>query len=138
MTRATELSSAGIGHLADRDSVFSHNALVYVGDDGQAWVVEAYLERGALVEPLETFLASGIGRGVVLRHRDPALAARAADAAYHRVADGPHIRYDDRFDAEDPTTLFCSEVPRWAFGALLESAVDRAVRRRPPSRPPAA
>lgn len=119
VTRATELSSAGIGHLADRDSVFSHNALVYIGDDGQAWVVEAYLERGAIVEPLETFLASGLGRGVVLRHQDPALAARAADAAFHRVADGPHIRYDDRFDTEDPTTLFCSEVPRWAFGALL-------------------
>lgn len=58
-----------------------------------------------------------------MRHRDPALAARAAEAAYHRVAEGPRIRYDDRFDATDPSTLFCSEVPGWAFGALVGEPV---------------
>jgi hypothetical protein len=119
VTRASALSSAGIAHMGRIDSQFSHNVVVHVDEDGRQWAVEAYLELGSIVEPLEEFLASGIERVVVLRHPDAALAAKAGRLAYERVADGPPIDYDADFDHDDHSTLFCSEVPRWAFGELV-------------------
>ncbi len=119
VTRATALSSAGIAHMGRVDSQFSHNVLVYVDPAGRAWGVMAYLEEGSLVEPIDEFLADSIGRVVVLRHPDQALAEKAAKLAYARVVDGPPIDYDADFDADDHATLFCSEVPRWAFGPLV-------------------
>jgi hypothetical protein len=119
VTRANALSSAGIAHMGRVDSQFSHNVLVHVDPQGRKWAVEAYLELGAIVEPLDEFLASGIERVVVLRHPDAALAARAGTLGYARIAKGPPIDYDADFDHDDHTTLFCSEVPRWAYGALV-------------------
>jgi hypothetical protein len=124
VTRATWISSAGIAHMGRLDSQFSHNALVYSDPQGVLWVTEAYLERGAIVEPLETFLASGLGRVVVMRHADAALAEAAGTAAFQRVATGRPIPYDDHLDANDPDALFCSEIARWAYGALLGRPTD--------------
>lgn len=119
VSRATALSSAGIAHLGGIDSQFSHNALVYVDPEGKAWTVEAYMEKGAIVQPVEDFLSGGLGRVVVLRHHDAELASRAAAAAWERVSGGPFIPYDDVFHHDDGERLFCSEVPRWAYGSLL-------------------
>ncbi|MEQ1505737.1 MAG: YiiX/YebB-like N1pC/P60 family cysteine hydrolase [Myxococcota bacterium] len=119
VTRATMVSSAGIAHMGRIDGQFSHNALVYVDPNGKQWVVQAYLESGALVEPLEDLLANGVARVVVLRHPDAAFAAEVAARAFDRVRRGPRIDYDADFDYQDHTGLFCSEVPRWAFGALV-------------------
>ena len=120
VTRAELISSAGIAHMGRLDSQFSHNALVRVDpESGDVWVVEAYLESGGIVEPLARFLEHGLGRVVVLRPRDPALGARAAEAAFARIRHGKRIPYDAAFDASDPTALFCSEVPGWAYGPLL-------------------
>jgi hypothetical protein len=119
VTRANALSSAGISHMGRVDSQFSHNVLVYVDEQGRAWGVMAYLEVGALVEPIDEFLASGVDRVVVLRHPDQPTAAKAAKAAYERVAHGAPIDYDADFDHDDHTALFCSEVARWAYGELL-------------------
>lgn len=124
VTRANAISSAGIAHMGRVDSQFSHNVLVHVDDAGRAWGVMAYLEYGALVMPMEEFLADGVSRAVVLRHPDAELAARAAAAAYERVVDGPPIDYDADFDHVDHAKLFCSEVPDWAFGELLGRADD--------------
>lgn len=115
VSRGDKISSAGIASIGVHDSHFSHNAMVWIDEAGQAWTVEAYLEQGAIVQPLEAFLAHGVGRVVVMRHDDPALAARAAEAAYRRVAEGPAIAYDHRLDADDDSTLFCSEIATWSF-----------------------
>lgn len=119
VTRYNALASAGIAHMGEIDSQFSHNVLIYVDPQDRAWTVEAYLEQGAIVQPLEDFLADHIGRIVVLRHTDAELATRAASAAYARITEGRHVPYDGTFDSDDPSRLFCSEVPRWAFGPLL-------------------
>jgi hypothetical protein len=124
VTRATLISSAGIAHMGRIDSQFSHNALVYRDASGKGWVVQAYLEVGALVQPLDEFLSGGLGRVVVLRHPDPALAARAASTAFDRVKHGPRIDYDADFDYQDHSGLFCSEVPRWAYGGLIGQPDD--------------
>jgi hypothetical protein len=120
VTRGTAVSSAGIAHMGRIDSQFSHNVLVRIDPDtGEASTVEAYLEVGALTQSLDDLLEHGLGRIVVLRHPDPELAARAAEAAYERVHRGRRIDYDADFDYQDHTGLFCSEVPRWAFGELV-------------------
>lgn len=116
VTRGAALSSAGIAHIGRVDSQFSHNAMVHIDPDGKRWTVEAYLERGGLVQPLETFLEHGLGRIVVVRHPDAALAAKAAGMAYDRVANGAPIDYDEAFDDnDDGEQLFCSEIGPWAF-----------------------
>jgi len=115
VTRGGALSSAGIAHIGAVDASFSHNAMVHIDARGRAWTVEAYLERGALVQPLEDFLAHGLGRVTVVRYEDEALAARAAHLAYQRILHGPAIGYDEAFDSEAHEELFCSEIVPWAF-----------------------
>lgn len=116
VTRGSALSSAGIAHMGRIDSQFSHNAMVHVDDQGQKWTVEAYLEKGALVQPLDDFLHHGLARIVVLRHPDAILAARASQLAYKRIAEGAPINYDESFRTDDDgEELFCSEIGPWAF-----------------------
>ncbi|MEZ4320614.1 MAG: YiiX/YebB-like N1pC/P60 family cysteine hydrolase [Myxococcota bacterium] len=116
VTRGAGLSSAGIAHIGQLDSQFSHNAMVHVDAEGRVWTVEAYLERGALVQPLDRFLEHGLGRIAVIRFEDPELAARGAALAYDRVATGPAIDYDEAFDSSSADELFCSEIGPWAIG----------------------
>ncbi len=115
VTRGDALSSAGIAHIGRIDSQFSHNAMVHVDEHGRKWTVEAYLEKGALVQPLEDFLGHGLGRIVVVRYDDPALAAKGAALAYDRVANGDPIDYDEAFDGSSADELFCSEIGPWAL-----------------------
>jgi hypothetical protein len=115
VTRGDALSSAGIAHIGRIDSQFSHNAMVHVDAEGRKWTVEAYLEKGALVQPLEDFLEHGLGRIAVVRFEDPALAARGAALAYDRIANGDPIDYDEAFDGSDADELFCSEIGPWAL-----------------------
>lgn len=120
VSRGATLASAGIAHMGRIDSQFSHNALIYVPEKGRAKTVESYMQTGAISQSADRFLADELGRAVVIRHRDPELAARAAAAGHERVSRRPKIVYDEKFDFEDHSTLFCSEVPRWAYGELLD------------------
>lgn len=124
VTRGNLISSAGIAHIGRYDAQFSHNAMVHVADDGSKWTVEAYLERGALVQPLDDFLDHGLGRIVVLRHPDAELAGKAAKLGYERIANGDPIDYDEAFRTDDAgEQLFCSEIGPWAF-ALADGPKD--------------
>jgi hypothetical protein len=125
VTRGDAVSSAGIAHMGRLDSQFSHNVLIYVDPrNGKKHTVEAYLERGALTQPLDHLLEHGIERIVVLRHPDADLASRAAAAAYERIRHGRRIDYDADFDFQNHDGLFCSEVPRWAYGELVGGPED--------------
>lgn len=116
VTRGNGLSSSGIAHIGRIDSQFSHNAMVYIDPQGEAWTIEAYLEKGAQVQPLRDFLAHDLGRVVAIRYDgDATLSARAASMAYTRIADGPAIDYDEAFDSDNSEELFCSEIGPWAF-----------------------
>jgi hypothetical protein len=118
VTRGSALASAGIADIAAHPSDMSHNAMIYVDPAGQAWTVEAYLERGAVVQPLEDFLVPGeLARIAVVRFHDEALAAEAAEAAWRRIAKGPPIGYDSGF-AEGGEQLYCSEVAGWALARV--------------------
>ncbi len=92
-------NSAAIARIGDVDTQFSHVAIIYIDDEGKHWVVEALIEDGSVINTLEHVLDHGLGRAVLYRHKDAALAARAAKIVYERVLAtktgfAPHIPYD--------------------------------------------
>jgi hypothetical protein len=117
VTRATALSSAGIGHFGLFDTQFSHNAMVYIEPGTQkAYTVEAYLEFGGKVQPLEKFLKKKhLGRVVVMRPDNPEVAIKGLSQAFTRIKKGKNIPYDEAFDDQDHTELFCSEIAQWVY-----------------------
>lgn len=113
-------NSAAIARIGDVDSQFSHVGLVYVDEDRQQWMVEALIEEGATMSPLELALRHGLGRAVLLRHRDVALAAKAARIMHDRVATsrrllGRWIPYDFTMELDGDDQYFCSKLVRDAY-----------------------
>jgi len=118
LSRGDAFVSAAIARLGDVDGNFSHVALVYVDPASRGvFTIEAHIEIGAVVAPLEKYLTDGKSRALVFRQKDPALAAEAARVMVERVkkasAGGRNVPYDfgmvmdgKQADAE----LFCSEV----------------------------
>ena len=120
LVRGTAHNSAAIARIGDVDNQFSHIGIVYVDAEGKPWVVEALIETGAIVSTLEHFLDHGIGRAVLYRHRDGALAERAAKAIHDRISKtrgrwGRPINYDFSFRLDGYKELFCSKLIRQAF-----------------------
>jgi len=123
LSRGDAFVSGAIARLGDVDGNFSHVALVYVEpQSGETYTVEAHIEIGSVVAPLEKYLTDGKSRAVVFRHADRALAAEAARLMYERVKraseGGRNVPYDFGMvmDGADPegrpadAELFCSEV----------------------------
>lgn len=119
MVRGLRHNSAAIARIGDVDSQFSHVGIVHVDDNGEAWMVEALIEDGAVVTPLADALGHGIGRAVLLRPRDAELAARAAslirDRVGRAVAHGAPIPYDFSMQMRSYKRLFCSKLVRQAY-----------------------
>lgn len=120
LMRGSAHNSAAIARIGDVDTQFSHIALVYIGDDGRHWVVEALIEEGSVVKPLETVLDHNIGRIVLYRHPNRALAARAARLAYERVmatrtGEEPPIPYDFSMRLKGRRKLFCAKLVAQAY-----------------------
>jgi len=119
ITRAPKLSSAGVAHFCAEGGQYSHTLVVSVEPDG-VHVVAAYMEHGATTQKLEDFLRENhCCRIAVVRHVDGDLAEEVGRAAFRRIAHGPQVPYDDVFDSNDPGELYCSEIPRWAYGELV-------------------
>jgi hypothetical protein len=117
MVRGQAHNSAAIARIGDIDSQFSHVGMVYADGDGGLHKVEALIEAGSVVTPLETALDHGLGRAVLFRHRDSALAARAAKAIHDHVAKRRmrRIWYDFTMALEGYKQLYCSKLVRLAF-----------------------
>lgn len=118
LSRGDAFVSGAIARLGDVDGNFSHVALVYVEPrTKEVFTIEAHIEIGSVVAPVEKYLTDGKSRAALFRHPDAALAAEAARLVFERVrtasASGSNIPYDfgmvmdgTQADAE----LFCSEV----------------------------
>ena len=117
LVRGQAHNSAAIARIGDIDSLFSHVGLVYVDPQGKPFKVEALIETGAVVTPLEVALDHNLGRAVLLRHRDPAVAARAAKAIYDHVIKRRlrRIWYDFTMTVEGYKYLYCSKLVRLAY-----------------------
>jgi hypothetical protein len=123
ISRGNAFVSGAIARLGDTDGNFSHVALVYTDPrTGEIFTVEAHIEIGAVVAPIERYLTDGKSRSVVFRQKDPKLAAEAARIMFERVkkasASGKNVPYDfamlmdgkDRAGRPADAELFCSEV----------------------------
>lgn len=119
LVRGTKHNSAAIARIGDVDSQFSHAAIIYVDEDGRSLVVEALIEEGAVIKPLKDVLSNGVARAMLFRHRDAALAARAAELIYgfvKRAQDaGKPILYDFSMELGPSNKLFCSKLVRIAY-----------------------
>jgi hypothetical protein len=113
-------NSAAIARIGDVDSQFSHVGVIATGLDGRLVVVEALIEEGSIVNPIDKALAHGLGRAVLFRHRDPALAAAAAELIHDYVlrsdrAETGRIPYDFSMELDIYRSLFCAKLVRMAY-----------------------
>ncbi len=128
LMRGMHHNSAAIARIGDVDSQFSHIAIIHTDDNGVQWVVESLIEEGAIINPLDAVLHHGLGRCVVLRHKDGALARRAAAGIHEfvrrsRAPGGKRIWYDFSMELQGEKELFCSKLVRLAFARASDGAV---------------
>ncbi len=119
LVRGRVHNSAAIARIGDVDSQFSHVGMFATGADGQLVMVEALIEDGSVINTVETALNHGLGRAVLFRHRDPALAREAAELVHDHVArelrrSGP-IPYDFGMQLNDYQLMFCAKLVRMAY-----------------------
>jgi Permuted papain-like amidase enzyme, YaeF/YiiX, C92 family len=128
LMRGMHHNSAAIARIGDVDSQFSHLAIIYTDENGAQWVVESLIEEGGIINPLDAVLHHGLGRCVVLRHRDPLLARHAAALIHDvirrsRAPGGRRIWYDFSMELKGEKELFCSKLVRLAFARASDAAV---------------
>jgi len=118
VSRGGAATSALIARGNDFPGNFSHAALLYVdAQTGEAVVLEALIETGAVVSSLAHYLADKKLRIMVLRLRadleplrgNPMLAHDAARWAFGALRRS-HVAYDFEMDYQDHHKLFCAEV----------------------------
>lgn len=129
LMRGMHHNSAAIARVGDVDSQFSHIAIVHTDEHGRQWVVESLIEEGAIISSLDDVLHHGLGRCVVLRHKDAVLARRAAAMAYEfvrrsRSPGGRRIWYDFSMELQGTRELFCSKLIRLAFEMASHGKVE--------------
>jgi hypothetical protein len=117
IVRGQAHNSAAIARIGDVDSQFSHVGLVHVDETGRPFKVEALIEAGAVITPLENALDHGLGRAILLRHRDRKLADRAGQLIHAHVRKRRlrRIWYDFSMRLEGYAHLYCSKLVRLAY-----------------------
>jgi hypothetical protein len=126
VSRGSKPTSSLIARGNDYPGSFSHAALLYVDErTGKASVVEALIERGLVVTPLEQYVQGTRLRLMALRPRadltavvdDPQLPHEVAAAACQQARQR-HTPYDFAMDHRDHRALFCSEVVATAYARV--------------------
>jgi hypothetical protein len=126
LSRGGAATSALIARGNDYPGNFSHVALAHVDEvTKQVSVIEAHIESGVGVSPIEHYLRDTKLRILVLRLRgnlpsmiaDPLLPHNAASLAL-RNALARHIPYDFAMDDTKPEKQFCSEVAGAAYQSV--------------------
>ena len=119
MVRSPSFISATIARIGDEDGQFSHLSMVYVADDGSQYVIEALIESGVVIVPLDEWLTEQRHRLLVLRHSNPQLAEKAARDLHTMVrareSAGQTIAYDYAMDLADHSEVFCAELIGLAY-----------------------
>jgi hypothetical protein len=123
ISRGGAPTSALIARGNDFPGNFSHVALVYVAERTRTVsVIEAHIESGVGVRPLEAYLQETKLRILLLRPRSDLPALRADPLLPHQAAAqalsaarARHIPYDFAMDHADPAKQFCSEVASAAY-----------------------
>lgn len=122
-------NSAAIARIGDVDSQFSHVGIVARNSGGSIVVVEALIESGASINALDKNLSHHLGRAVLFRHRDRALAERAAQRIYDHVntslqPGASPILYDFTMELKYYDELFCSKLVRYAYDMASDGKIS--------------
>ncbi|MBY0516333.1 MAG: hypothetical protein K2P81_05460 [Bacteriovoracaceae bacterium] len=128
LSRGNAYTSAAIASLGEFDTQFSHLSVVYVDENKKIWTVEAHIEVGSFVRPLEDHIKDSNFRSMIFRFDDPEIAKRAGTYAYERVKKASdtkgNILYDFAFSmADGGEKLFCSEVASNAYEVASSKTV---------------
>jgi hypothetical protein len=119
LVRGSSFVSAAIARIGDEDGQFSHLAMAYMADDGGKYVMEALIDSGVVIVPLDQWLSHGPARLLVFRHQDARLAEQAARDLHDWIAatreSGRTIPYDYRMDTQDRSEFFCAELVGFAY-----------------------
>jgi hypothetical protein len=114
LTRGNAYTSAAIANLGEYDTQFSHMSMVYRDNAGKLWTVEAHIEVGSFVRPIEDHIKDKNYRTMIYRFENEELAAKAAEFIFNKVKKASdtkgNINYDFGFNQDDSTELFCSEI----------------------------
>lgn len=126
LSRGNAFTSAAIARLGSIDAQFSHLSFVYKDMAGKLWTIEAHIELGSVVMPIQVHIDQKNSRSAVFRFKDAKLAHAAAQFMFDRVLKhqltGKTVRYDFTMDYLNNDKLFCSEVLYQGFkdGAGLD------------------
>ncbi|MFV8249281.1 YiiX/YebB-like N1pC/P60 family cysteine hydrolase [Bdellovibrio bacteriovorus] len=119
LIRGKSYVSAMIARISDEEGNFSHLAVVGEDKAGKKYIVEALIQYGVIVTPLEKWRQAEDARVALYRQPDEALAKKAARFMYDHAKGAldrkKGIRYDFAMDDDDYSSLFCSEVIRMAY-----------------------
>lgn len=125
LSRGGAPTSALIARGNDFPGSFSHAALVHVSPTGEATVIEALIERGAVLSTPDEYLQAKKLRILLLRLRPDLPALEADPLAPHKAATAmlnwvrqKEVRYDFSMDWRDAERFFCSEVPYHAYRSV--------------------
>jgi len=127
LTRGNAYTSSAISNLGEFDTQFSHMSVVYRDPTGELWTVEAHIEVGSFVRPIQDHIEDKNFRAMVYRFDDEELAAKAAEFIFKKVKKASdttgNILYDFGFDLGESKQLFCSEVASHAFEVASEGKI---------------
>ena len=122
--RGKSYVSAMIARIGDEEGNFSHLALVTEDSKGNQYIVEALIQNGVIITPLEKWRQAQDARVALFRQRDPELAKRAGrmmyDYARTTLDKKGEIRYDFAMNDQDYSSFFCSEVATFAYDKASE------------------
>lgn len=128
LTRGNAFTSAAISNLGEFDTQFSHMSMVYRDDKGELWTVEAHIEVGSFVRPLQDHIDDNNYRTMVFRYDDPIIAHKAAEYIFNKVKKASdttgNILYDFSFDQDNSESLFCSEIISYAYAKVTNGELQ--------------
>ena len=121
-------NSAAIARIGDIDSQFSHIGMIHIDETGQHVMVESLIEDGAIINTLTHTFSHGLVRAVLYRHKDAALAARAAQQIHDLVAASRkplarRIFYDFSMRLDHRRRMFCSKLVHRAYALASDGSL---------------
>lgn len=125
ITKGVSFVSSTISELATPKSVYSHIVFVHVDEKTKVvTTLESYVGQGVSIFPIDVALKNENARILVLRAKDSALAAKAADYMMNKIktlaAKKIIIPYDYKLDFTDNTRLSCEELAYDSFKAASD------------------
>jgi hypothetical protein len=118
--RGMSILSTTIATMTDSPSLFSHTLIIYLNPiDGLFYGIEALIDQGVVINPLQKILSEGVARIVLYRQPDAALGEAAGKIAYDMakgaIDSGKNYPYDLKLNLADNSAVYCSEWVRMAY-----------------------